>query len=184
MPMLLSIQGMFGTSRSQVEGVDFVIRGVLPGRYFLQAGERNSSQSNWTLKAATMRGLDVLDVPIDLAAGMEVTDLELTLTDRITELSGTISDLAGQPLGEKRIVVFSADSRHWWPGSRRVAVTGSDGTGRYSVRRLPPGDYRVAVTNDYSEDWSSIPPRLLTSSTRLTLAEGERKTQDLRMAAR
>ena len=45
----------------------------------------------WTLKAAMIGGRDVLDEPIDLRPGEEIDDVRLTVTDRITELSGKVS---------------------------------------------------------------------------------------------
>ena len=72
------------------------------------------------LKAATIRGRDVLDEPIDLVAGDEIDDVRLTVTDRISELSGRVLDAADRPIRDRWVVIFAADKKYWWPGSRRI----------------------------------------------------------------
>ena len=69
----------------------FSIEGILPGRYVIQAGSP-AGRPEWTLKAATIAGRDVIDEPIDLRPGEEIENVRLTVTDRVIELSGKIVD--------------------------------------------------------------------------------------------
>ena len=57
-----------------------------------------------------------------------------------------------------------------------------DADGRYSIRNLPPGDYRIAVAIDLDPgEWfdPAVLERLLPAATPLTIAGLERETLDL-----
>jgi hypothetical protein len=158
----------------------FVIDSVLPGRYVVQAADQKPLDSpRWSLVAATRNGQDLLDLPVELVAGREVNDVILTLSDRVTELSGSVTDGVGRPAMRGRIVAFPPDSRYWWPQSRRVKWSALGPSGTYEIRDLPPGEYRVAfVTSD------DDPPlaQLLQFGTVVTIAPGEHRTLDLQVS--
>jgi protocatechuate 3,4-dioxygenase beta subunit len=166
----------------------FSLEGLLPGRYVIQAGPtERSGNSTWVLKAATIDGRDVLEQPIVLGPGTEIGDALLTVTDRGGELSGTVTDAAGKPALSDRVVLFSADRRHWYPGSRRTRVTRPNQKGAYVIRGLPAGSYVVALSQDYlpqDDALQSALQALSTSGVRVTIGDGERKVQDLRSRQR
>jgi hypothetical protein len=69
------------------------------------------------------------------------------------------------------------------PGSRRIASTRPDGSGRYQFRTLPAGEYRIALTTDLvPEDLrdTAALERLFAQSVVVTIGVGEKKTLDLR----
>ena len=172
-----------GNRTFTVTSGEFAIEGVFPGRYVIQAGgAERSSKSAYMLKGATLGGRDVLDEPIDLSD--EIRDVRLTVTDRISELSGRVIDAADKPSRDDLVLVFSADKRHWWPGSRRTRMVRPDAKGVYKVRPLPPGPYIVTVVTDPipENDLPAKLPGLAGTGTRVTIAEGEQKVQDLRSA--
>lgn len=73
----------------------------------------------------------------------------------------------------------------WRLGARRVASTRPGDDGRYVVPGLPPGEYYIAAVTDHAPEDLADPvwlAALVPASVKLTLAEGERKTQDLRIA--
>jgi hypothetical protein len=83
--------------------------------------------------------------------------------------------------------VFPADRALWAAGYRRVRHQRPATNGRFVIDELPPGDYFLAVLPDLDPlSWNS--PEMLGSlverSTRVTLREGERKIQDLRVIGR
>lgn len=47
-----------------------------------------------------------------------LTDVEVVLTDRVTELSGRIEDDGGRPAVDAHVIVFSTDRERWYPASR------------------------------------------------------------------
>ena len=154
----------------------FTIEGIIPGQYVIQAGT-----DLWSLKAATIGGRDVLDEPFDLRPGDDLDNVRLTLTDRITELSGKVTDASSRPVAADWVLVVPVDKKYWWPSSRRIRAVRLSATGQYVVRGLPPGSYIVTTGPDPKVllDPSKL-PALAATGIRLTLAEGERRVQDLK----
>jgi protocatechuate 3,4-dioxygenase beta subunit len=159
----------------------FVFSGVAPGRYRL----RVTGPAPWALRSATVAGRDVLDIPLEVLPGRAITELHVTLTNRPSELSGMLYDHLERPAPEYAIVMFSTDRAHWLQSPRRmsgVVKVGSDG--RYVVRGLPAGEYFLTALSDLDPSQLSDPAvleLLATASMRITLAEGERKVQDLKL---
>jgi hypothetical protein len=181
---LPAIEGTAPASASvpaQADGT-FRIPDVAPGKYRL----RLTGAGAWSLRSAIVNGLDTLDVPLEIAPGENVDNLVVTLIDRPAEVSGTLFDQLGRPAPEYSVVVFSTDRAHWTTAPRRlsgVVKLGSDA--RFSVAGLPPGEYYLGVLTDADpsqlSDLSFL-EQLAATAVRLTLGEGERKVQDIRMA--
>jgi hypothetical protein len=155
----------------------FTITGVIPGRYILRAG-------GGIMKSSIVGGQDTLDFPLEFTGERDINDAILTVTDRFSELSGVLSDAAGKPAVDYVIVVAPADPRFWLPGARRVMMTRPDTGGRYAFRSLPPGDYMIAAVTDLDQG-SQYDPEFLKvlagGSVRVSVAEGARVAQDLRV---
>jgi hypothetical protein len=168
----------FGPSPQAQAGPDgrFTLNGVIPGTYVLRA--------SGNVKSSIVNGLDTLDFPLDFTAETDIAGAVVTMTDRMTELSGTITDEAGQPAFAYTIIAAAADPRFWTPGSRRIVITRPDTSGRYMFRSLPPGDYVLAAVTDL-EPGRQFDPELLrtlaASSPRVTLGDGAKLTQSLRV---
>ncbi|MEO6223254.1 MAG: carboxypeptidase regulatory-like domain-containing protein, partial [Vicinamibacterales bacterium] len=176
---------MFGGSTTQVSASGaFSMRGVIPGRYRMTA-TFNTPEANWILKSAVIKGKDALDVPFDLAAGDVITDAVLTFTNRTQELSGTLQDAAKRPATDFTVVVFPAD-KTLWGAARRVRTTRPDTGGKFSFANLPAGSYRIAAVQDIGPEElrdPSLLEELAAASLAFTLADGEKKIQDLRLAS-
>lgn len=158
----------------------FTIRGVVPGRYRMAA----SAVTGFVMKSAIFGGQDILDFPLEVKPGEDVAGGVVTFTTKSTELGGLLGDPTGAPMAEHTIVVFAADSRYWTPQSRRIQAARPATDGRFTFRGLPPGDYRlVAVTDVEPGQWlqPEFLRQIVAGSIPLTLGEGEKKTQDLRV---
>ncbi|HEX5071048.1 MAG TPA: carboxypeptidase-like regulatory domain-containing protein [Vicinamibacterales bacterium] len=138
----------------------------------------------WILKSVTSGGQNIVDKPFDLAGG-GLSDVVVTITDQISTLSGIVRDANGNAASGSVVAAFPQDRSLWrLPGmaSRRVqtALPGRDG--RYSFRGLPAGDYIVVAVDGGAPDFSD--PGVLTplsgSGSRVTISDGETRTQDLR----
>jgi hypothetical protein len=137
------------------------------------------------LESAIVGGVDIADLPIEIRPGESLTGAVITFMDRPTELTGRLQDASGQPASDYHLVVFPADRKLWtWPSRRiRTARPANDGT--FVVRDLPPGEYLIAAAYDVEPGETSDPAfldRLAPTSMKITLAEGERKVQDIRIA--
>jgi hypothetical protein len=115
----------------------------------------------------------------------DVEGILITFTDRAAEVTGSVVDARGQAAPEYTVVVFAKDNAFWLPQSRRVVLTRPASNGTYRVRGLPPGNYLVALVLDPEPGRTSDPSslrQLAASAIPLTLAEGDKKRQDVRVA--
>ena len=160
----------------------FTIPNVVPGRYRLTA---SGGGAGWVTESATVAGQDTLDFPVEVKPNQHVSGAVITLTDRQTELSGLLSDGRGQPATDYTLIVFPADQRFWVAGTRRIQTARPATDGRFILRNLPAGDYRIATVVD-PEPGSWTDPAYLQQleavSLRVTLAPGEKKVQNVRLA--
>jgi 5-hydroxyisourate hydrolase-like protein (transthyretin family) len=139
--------------------------------------------AGWMLKSITAKGVDVTDVPLPFGTDdQSLTDVQVVVTSRITELSGTVVDARGALSTDYTLLVFPVDRDRWYPGSRYFRRTGAASGGNFSVRGLPASDYYVApmgrwnVLKGGDDAWQD--PEFLESialrAARATLTEGGR----------
>jgi hypothetical protein len=159
----------------------FSVAGLVPGHYRLSLA---GAAGPWSVASAVMGGRDVMDVPLEVRSGDDLGGLVVTLTDRSTWLLGTLQDASGRVTSDFTVVVFPPDAAYWLPQARRVQATRPSTDGHYGFRGLPPGDYLLAVVPDvepgqwYDPNWLR---QVLPSAVRISLGDGERHLQDLRV---
>ncbi len=172
-----------GASNGRVDaGGRFTIPGVPPGRYRLTA----SGVAGWFTDSSAIGAEDALDFPFEVKGNQNLSGAVITFTDKPTEVSGTITDASQQPAPVYTLVVFPADSRYWTGNSRRIQTTRPATDGRFTLRNLPPGEYRIAPVFDLEPGATSDPAflqQLESTSLRFTLQPGETKTQDIRIGS-
>ena len=160
----------------------FKVEGIVPGTYRMSGNVQGlrAPIGSWWLKSLVVNGRDILDAPLDLQQGTD--QAVITLTDRASEIAGTLKDAQGAPAPEAYAVAFSTDRSAWFFNSRRIAAVRPGRDGQFSIRNLPPGEYRVIAAVDLDQgEWFDplVLERLLPSATPLTIAGPERKTLDL-----
>lgn len=169
----------------------FEVTGVVPGVYQLgvvMPGLRTSLTTpgaGWVLTSAKLGDRDLLDGGVDLTGGSGITGLVVTLTKQPSELTGRVLDGASQPFSAFPLVIFSADRAHWTAGSRRVQYVQPATNGSFVFAGLPAGKYYLAaVTELDTKELASAAflESLIGSAITVTLAEGERKVQDVKLA--
>jgi hypothetical protein len=136
----------------------------------------------WGLARILVNGIDVTDAPLPFGAkNQSLADVEVVLTDRVTEVTGTVTDDRSRPVPDARVLVFATDRDLWYDRSRFVKITGSARDGRFTVRDLPPGSYYVAAVDRgrASEDngeWMNpeLLDTLIAGAPRMTLSEGQK----------
>lgn len=151
----------------------------LRGRGFIRAG----TLSGWRMKRVRREGVDVTDTPLQFAT--DVDGLEIELTQRLTTVSGGVSDDRGDAVLDATIIAFADDPGKWGPGSRFIESARPDQQGRFTIRGLPPGRY-LAIAVGYLEPGEERDPDLLEgwrqTATRFTLSEGETHALDLKLS--
>jgi hypothetical protein len=130
-------------------GADASLRSVeLPGgKYFIRASKL---PSGWTLESAAWRGRDLSVVPLDCPAEGPV-DVVVTLTDRPSVISGTVTIRDNAPDPNAAVVIFPRDPATWVDFGihpRTIQTRRVDATGHYTVTGLPPGDYWIVAVDD------------------------------------
>jgi hypothetical protein len=159
----------------------FTVTGVQAGLHLIRPG---GQLRGWTLKAVTIDGRDVTDTPVELRSGQRLERVEMTLTDKTNEINGTVANDQGTPATEYTILAFSTDSEFWQPQSRHIATARPDQTGHFQIRGLPAGDYYLA-TVDPAQQGEWYEPAYLDGhrlgATRVTLGDGDTKTQDFKI---
>ena len=118
-----------------------------------------------------------------------MTDVEVVVTDRAPELSGTVVDDRGRPIVGATVVVFSTERQRWYPVSRylRRVSTGQDGT--FRAAGLPAGPYFAAVAVVPSDDddvWQDpqFLESLVSGAATVTAVEGLKATLALHSRGR
>jgi hypothetical protein len=129
-------------------------------------------------------GQDIADGVLDVTDGGSVSDVVVTFTDRPTALSGQVFDQAGRVTADFPIVIFSTDRTTWVPASRRIQIVRPATDGRFRAVGLPAGEYYVAAVTAIEPDQATDPSfleQLAAVSFTLAIADGEQKTQDLKL---
>ena len=171
-----------GTGRFDSTG-QFSAFGFPGGKYLVRVG---ATPPGWYLQSVTYNGRDVTETPLDLES-TDATGVVFTLTDRLTEMTGTVRTAAGTSDAGATVIVFPSDAQTWsssWLNPRQFRSARVEATGAFRISPLPAGDYYVAALPDeISRDWQE--PAFLDAlsrvASRMHIAEGEKKTQDLRV---
>ncbi len=155
--------------------------GLAPGRYLIRL---SATFAPWRLRSVRVAGRDLTELPIEVEAD-DVTDVVVTLTDRSpASLTGKVRNARGDDDPDAVVLIFPADRQLWdnLGTSLRTRSSRVSATGVYSIPNLPDGDYFVfAGGENLLADW--LQPKVLGTlsgrATRVTVAEAERKSQDL-----
>jgi hypothetical protein len=149
----------------------WVIDPVLPG--------------GWAVRSIRVDGRDVTTTAITLREGENVTDVEIEVTNRVTQITGIVRSVSNSPVDHAAILVFARDPQRR-DGLRRhfSMVRADERTGRFLVTALSPGDY-YAVALPFVDANQAQNPALLErverDATPLSLREGETVSLDLRL---
>jgi hypothetical protein len=141
----------------------------------------------WLVKSITVEGRSIADTPIDFDGGRELAGVQILMTNRAAQLTGTVTDGERRAVKEYSVVMFADDPSRARRPSRVAQWVRPDQNGRFVVDGLAPGAYSIAAVDQVTDDqWSNIEylDQLRARATRVTLADGEKRTITLeRMSA-
>jgi hypothetical protein len=160
-----------GSGRVNQDGT-FELRGIAgPQMIRVQA-----MPTGWALKSITLDGADITDTGYDFRPGNNVTGMVITLTDRLSELTGNVRDVRGQPVADYVLVVFPEDAKLWGAQSRFVQTARPNQNGTFSIKGLPPGRYLSAVVpalENGSQNDPAVLEQLRRRARSFSLTEGQ-----------
>jgi hypothetical protein len=157
------------------------MKDVIPGRYRMAVTGGPAPQP-WTIASAIAGGREALDSWLEVPSDRNVRDLAITFRDRTQALSGTLIDNTRRRRSPATPSSFPVDESLWTSGNRRIRLRRRRATDAM-FDELPPGTYRLAVVTDIEPDqwFDPVPASLAAASATVTLGDGEKKTQDLRI---
>ena len=148
-------------------------------------GGTGIDSASWWPRSAITGERDLLDGLIEIGRETSMAPVVVTFSDRRSELSGTLQAQTGTPASDVFVIAYAADRKFWGPHARRVQAVRPGVDGRFAIKDLPPGDYLLAALTDVDQDeWQDMAflEGLVPASIKVTIAEGEKKVQDLRIA--
>jgi hypothetical protein len=161
----------------------FLLEGVAVGPHWIRA----QMPRGWMLKTVIVDGRDVTDAPLELRSGQLLSNVTMVFTDKLSEINGTITDDRGTPITDFTMLAFPADPSLWRAQSRQIMTARPDQTGRFQIRGLPAGEYLLAAV-DPAEQGEWFEPSFLdqhrAGAARVTVGDGDVKTQNLKMSLR
>ena len=92
------------------------------------------------------RGTDVTDSGFEVRPGEDVSDVEVVLTDQISNVSGLVTNSRGDTVKDYWTVVFARD-RDKWAAGRYVRTSRGDQDGRFKFTGLPAAEYLVIAVD-------------------------------------
>jgi hypothetical protein len=167
----------------------FEVTGLMPGTYRVTLMVPGAtSGKGWWLRSAMVADRDVLDTFLELnTSSGNLNDAVLTLSDRHTDLSGTLQTPTGQPASDCFVIAFSTDRAAWTPQGRRLQTTRPGTDGRFEFWDLPPGEYFLAALTDLDQDeWQDavfLAQVAAAGAVKVSLSAGEQKIQNLRIGS-
>ena len=99
----------------------------------------------------TLNGADLTDMPLDVTSLGDVTGIEVTLTDTITTISGSVTNSQRQLVKDYVVVILPAGLRDGVQPERYTRTARPDQEGRFQIRGMPTGDF-LAVALASLED--------------------------------
>jgi hypothetical protein len=144
-----------------------------------------SPTPGWTTKAVRVNGIDVTEAGIEVRPNEDLGGIEIELTNRLTNLSGVVTNGRGDTVADYTAVVFPQDRERWVGSARSLRSARPDQDGRFKIAGLPAGDYYAIAVDSIEPGDASDPDyldRVMNHATRFSLGEAETKTLDLKLA--
>jgi hypothetical protein len=168
-----------GNATAVKDDFTFELR-VRPGHMFIR-----SNTTGWFLRHVRVNGVDVTDSGVEIRPNELLTGVEVELTHRQPEITGTVKTAEGVITRNAFVVIFSQDRQRWGFLSRYVMMSRPNPDNQYRVL-VPSGEY-LAIAVDFVEqgEWSApdFLERVRERAVPFSVAEGEHKPLDLTLVS-
>ena len=138
----------------------------------------------WMVKSVAVDGRDISDEVIDLGGRARLSDVTVTVTNRVTTLSGQVTDERAQPASEYVVVIVPVEAYHPGVMAQRVKALRPGPSGTFTTQGMWPGRY-AAVAVPALENGRHFSPELQQQVRRVgqefTLGEGQTAALNLRL---
>lgn len=144
----------------------------------------SSLPTEWVIKSVTIDNVDVTDVPLDLSARPAIDDIKIVLTDKVSTLTGQVTDAKGTALKDYQVVLLPASLREGAAPQRFVRVVRPDQDGRFQVKGMPAGRYTATAVEWLEQGRQFVPEfqeQLRKAGKAVTLTDGQPTTVDLKL---
>jgi hypothetical protein len=133
----------------------FALRGLTPGRYFLDFVDVRSPD-RW-IGVLRLGDREVIG-PIAIGAGEQISEVTLTvgLAPAPSTIKGVVVDAPNQPDATHAVVLINEDERLWNESCRATPVTQPSTKGRFKFGDLLPGRYRLVTTELRRPDCADV----------------------------
>jgi hypothetical protein len=134
----------------------------------------------------TLDGEDITDQPIELMGKQSVSGLVIRLTDKLTQISGRVTDGRGQLLRDYVVVIQPAEEKEPVITSRWIRTARPDTSGRFETRGMRPGRYLATAIETIEQGRQFAPEfqkQLRRGAHEFAVREGESVTLDLQLTS-
>ncbi|HEY7292777.1 MAG TPA: carboxypeptidase-like regulatory domain-containing protein [Vicinamibacterales bacterium] len=108
----------------------------------------------WRLNRVMLNDVDVADTGIDIASNASIDNVVVEMTNRVSEVTGSVTDADGKPVRECYVIAFAQDSVHWTVQTRHLAVVRPAADDLFHLRLLPGDYYVVAFADVETNAWT------------------------------
>jgi len=146
-----------------------------------------SMPRGYLASAVLYEGRNLIDSPIDFKGGEELLGVQVVLTSRLSQLTGTATDAAKAPVSDYSVLLFPEDPALLKNSGRLARWVRPNQRGQFTSDDLLPGSYLVIAVDDVDADqWQQFAylNQFREHAARVTLGDAEKKaiTLELRSA--
>ena len=160
----------------------FMLPSVPAGAVRLDIYEQRGG-TTYYIRSMTSKGLDLLNEPLVVAEGEQVTGVQIVLGKDLATVEGrVVAASGGGSVAGAGVVLLPADQRKW--NTRSLwGLARADAEGKFSLR-LPPGDYIAAAWSLSNEPTEPLEKyvRTRSSTQRISLSSNETKSVEVQAA--